>query len=194
MPAVSRSVPALDELDTVLGDGDMGGTLQLIFKAFATDAGALPEDLGAAFRKLALAISRTSGSSFSGVVMAALLDASRQTYGKTSLPWQDLGALLDSAVQAMIERGGGTLGDKSVLDGLHAVAQAIKGEPDCGIVALRAHEAACTSLQAFRGEPCRLGRARLAGARSIGHDDPGMSALAVLTAELSGSVASVPNR
>lgn len=183
-PAVSEAVPKLNELDMVLGDGDMGATLQLVFKAFSSECDTLPPDIGAAFQRLALSIARTSGSSFSGVVMAALLDASRATAGKTSLLYSELGTIVSGGVQAMVKTGGGAIGDKSILDALNAVAQAITGVQDCAAIASRANKAAQASLADFRNKPCRLGRARLAGERSIGHDDPGMSAVAILTEAL----------
>lgn len=67
--------------------------------------------------------------------MTGLLDASRRTCGITSLPWPKVGELMKGAVDAMIARGGGALGDKSVLDSLSAIAQAIDVAADGAIAA-----------------------------------------------------------
>ena len=69
----------------------------------------------------------------------------------------------------MIERSGAALGDKTVLDGLAALANATPGADPLQVMT--------ATLEKFRPLPCRMGRARIAGERSIGRDDPGMVAL-----------------
>jgi dihydroxyacetone kinase-like protein len=74
----------------------------------------------------------------------------------------------------MMERGRAELGQKTVLDGLDAVAAALNGAPDPKAAALAAaHEAQV----AFRDRPAQVGRARIFAERSLGMDDPGMLAL-----------------
>ena len=73
-------------------------------------------------------------------------------------------------------RGGASLGDKTVVDVLQAVAAALSQLKDgeaAGPVALKTAQA---TLDEFRGKPCKMGRARMFAEKSIGIDDPGMLA------------------
>ena len=74
-------------------------------------------------------------------------------------------------------RGGASLGDKTVLDGLHAVATALAASPETEDARQVASAASHAALEAFRDKPNRIGRARMFADKTIGLDDPGMVAL-----------------
>ena len=165
----------LNTLDAALGDADLGGTLASISKSVQKEIETLPDDLGEALLRVVKAFSRTSGSSFSGVVMAGVMRAGMRLRGRDALNADELPALLRECVTTMSERGGAKLGDKSLLDGIAAIATALEGGG--GDLAAEADRAVASALDAFRDQPSKIGRARLAGERSIGRDDPGMVAL-----------------
>ena len=85
---------------------------------------------------------------------------------------------------AMIERGKGALGEKSVLDALDALARAIDGLNDPDAMLTAAAAAVDSAIQAFRDKPNKLGRARMFAEKSMGMDDPGMLAFQRLLAGL----------
>ncbi len=167
----------LNDLDAKLGDGDMGTTLATISRALRPEMASFPDDIGDCLSRVVRVIGRTSGSSLSAVVMTGVHRAAKATRGRTSIPWPELAGLIDLALDAMQERGGAKLGDKSVLDGLTAIAGAIAKETDHTLYASVADAAVARALAEYRDKPSRIGRARLAGERSIGQDDPGMVAL-----------------
>jgi dihydroxyacetone kinase-like protein len=171
---LTASTEELNALDAVLGDGDLGGTMASIAKSVQSEIETLPDDLGEALLRIVKAMSRTSGSSFSGVVLAGVMRAGANLRGRSSLDPSELPALIKASVDTMSERGGAKLGDKSVLDGLAAVGEALAGKTDN--LAAEADRAVTAAMDAFRPLPCKIGRARLAGERSIGRDDPGMVA------------------
>lgn len=168
------STEELNALDAALGDGDLGGTMASIAKSVQSEIDTLPDDLGEALLRIVKAMSRTSGSSFSGVVLAGVMRAGANLRGRTSAAPSDLPALIKASVATMGERGGASLGDKSVLDALDAVGQALEGKTD--YLAAEAERAVAEALDRFRPLQSKIGRARLAGERSIGRDDPGMVA------------------
>lgn len=168
------STEELNALDAALGDGDLGGTMASIAKSVQLEIETLPDDLGEALLRIVKAMSRTSGSSFSGVVLAGVMRAAANLRGRTGVAPSELPALIKASVDTMSERGGAKLGDKSVLDGLAAVGEALEGKQED--LAAEADRALTAALDAFRPLPCKIGRARLAGERSIGRDDPGMVA------------------
>lgn len=171
---LTAATEELNALDAVLGDGDLGGTMASIAKSVQAEIEALPDDLGEALLRVVKAMSRTSGSSFSGVVLAGVMRAGASLRGRTSVDAAELPALIKASVDTMSERGGAKLGDKSLLDALAAVGKALEGKTSD--LAAEADRAVATALDAFRPLPCKIGRARLAGERSIGRDDPGMVA------------------
>lgn len=171
---LNAATDELNEMDAVLGDADLGSTLSTIAKSVQSEIETLPDDLGEALMRVVKAISRTSGSSFSGVMMAGVMKAASSLRGRDSIVPSELPGLLRASIATMSERGGAKLGDKSVLDALAALADGLEGKAD-GLAAA-ADKAVAGGLDKFRDQPSKIGRARLAGERSIGRDDPGMFA------------------
>lgn len=175
-----RVEAAADELnaqDGRLGDGDLGVTVSKGWRAVADDlAAAEPPDLGQAFLAAAKAFQRASSSSFGTLTATAFMSAAKATKGRTQAEWTEIPDLLAGAVEAMAARGKGALGDKSILDALHAAAEAARAQSAPGAVLAAADEAVDAALARFRDQPNRLGRARMFGEKSIGLDDPGMLA------------------
>jgi hypothetical protein len=155
----------LNAADGRLGDGDTGTMLARLTERFATvDLSGTP-DLGEAFMKLATAGAASTGSSLGTLVLTGLITASKATRGMTDIAPPDLPRLLVSVRDAMLVRGGAALGDKTVIDGVAAVAGG---------------GTARGALEAFRDKPSRAGRARVYGEKSRGLDDPGMLAFDIL--------------
>ncbi len=182
--AAAAAQDELNGLDGQLGDGDLGITVATGWKEVAAET--LPEDVGMAFLAASKAFQRVSSSSYGTLTATALMAAAKKTKGRTDVPWSEVPALVAAARDAMMERGKGALGDKSVLDIADAVAKAIEGMDDPADMAVAATAAAESAMAAFRDRPNRLGRARMFGEKSVGMDDPGMRAFQRL---LSGLVA-----
>jgi dihydroxyacetone kinase-like protein len=172
----------LNALDGQLGDGDLGITVATGWKEVANEA--LPDDVGMAFLAASKAFQRVSSSSYGTLTATALMAAAKKTKGRTDVPWSEVPALVAAARDAMMERGKGALGDKSVLDILDAVARAIDGMDDPQAMAAAATAAANAAMDAYRIKPNRLGRARMFAEKSVGMDDPGMRAFQRLLAAL----------
>ncbi len=188
--AVARSHPRMEQLedqlnaaDALLGDGDTGSMLaRVIEKMAATDLSAT-SDIGAAFNALARATMSATGSSLGTLLATALLALGKATKGRSEIPWPELSSLIGQAIEAMRTRGGASLGDKTILDALHRVAQSLAGITDAstaGDAACAAEAGARAALEQFKPLPCKIGRARLFPEKSTGAHDPGMLALALL--------------
>ena len=173
----------LNAADALLGDGDTGSMLaRVIEKMAATDLSAM-SDVGAAFNALARATLSATGSSLGTLLATALLALAKATKGRSEIPWPELSSLIGQAIEAMRARGGASLGDKTILDALHRVAQSLAGITDAstaGDAACAAEAGARAALEQFKPLPCKIGRARLFPEKSTGAHDPGMLALALL--------------
>ncbi len=172
--AMNAGAEDLNAADAALGDGDLGITVSHGFSEAA--AAALPDDVGLAFMECAKAIQRVSSSSYGTLLATAAMSAAKTLKGRTEVDISEVPGLVEGAVAAMMARGKGSLGDKTVLDVLHAIAEAMRGAP-AGVAYERGLEAARTTLEEYKGKPNKLGRARMFGEASIGRYDPGQLAL-----------------
>ena len=175
--AVAVAADELNAQDAKLGDGDLGITVARGWAEVSREAEALPEDLGQAFLVMAKAFQRASSSSFGTLTATAFMSAAKATKGRREVPLEEIPILLGGARDAMMARGKGALGDKSVLDMIDAMAKATEGLSSRRDLLQAAAGAADIALRNFRDKPSRLGRARMYGEKSIGLDDPGMLAV-----------------
>lgn len=172
--AMGDAAADLNAADAALGDGDLGITVS---RGFAEAAKIdLPDDLGLAFMECAKAIQRVSSSSYGTLLATAAMSAAKALKGRVAVDYSETPDLIESALAAMMARGKGALGDKTVLDVLYAMASATRGAP-ANVVYERGLAAAEATLEEFKGKPNKLGRARMFGDASIGLYDPGQLAL-----------------
>jgi dihydroxyacetone kinase-like protein len=172
--SMQEAAAELNAADGALGDGDLGITVS---RGFAEAAAAdLPDDLGLAFMECAKAMQRVSSSSYGTLLATAAMSAAKVLKGRTELDPTELAGLIEGALTAMMARGKGSLGDKTVLDVFDAMARAMRGAPANELYE-RCSTAAYATLEEFKGKPNKLGRARMFGEGSIGLYDPGQLAL-----------------
>jgi dihydroxyacetone kinase-like protein len=185
-PAAAAAAAELNAADGQLGDGDLGITVSKGWAEIAGAADALPDDVGLAFLECAKAFQKVSSSSYGTLTATAFMAAAKACKGRTEVPWAEVPVLIAAARDAMMARGKGALGDKTVLDALDAVAGATAGMDDPAAILSAADRAVTATLNAFRDRENRLGRARMFGEKSRGLDDPGMLALARVLGGLTG--------
>ena len=175
---VARRAEAVrDELnaaDGALGDGDIGITVSRGFAEAAAET--LPEDIGMAFLACAKAFQRVSASSFGTLIATAFMAAAKDTKGATAIGYDRIPVLVALARDAMMARGKGNLGDKTVLDSLDALARDLDADAPPAAVAKQAVELAERTIAEFKGRPCKLGRARMFAEKSATAPDPGQLA------------------
>jgi len=181
---VKGATDELNQQDGLLGDGDLGITVSAGWQAVADVASKFPADVGQALLASAKAFQQVSSSSFGTMVASALMAAAKRTNGRTEVPWSDVAELIAAARDAMLSRGKGALGDKTVMDSLEAVRVALAGGAEPARMRSAALAAAEAALAEFRMRPNKLGRARMFAERSVGIDDPGMLAFARIVASL----------
>jgi dihydroxyacetone kinase-like protein len=163
----------LNAADGALGDGDLGVTVSRGF--LEASSAALPADVGLAFMECAKAFQRVSSSSYGTLVATAFLSAAKATKGRDRVPIAEIPAIVRGALEAMMARGKGSLGDKTVLDSLATVVTALEGVSE-GDMLPAAIAAARDVVETFKAKPNKLGRARMFGAGSVGLVDPGQLA------------------
>lgn len=175
------------ELDAVVGDGDFGYSLargfEIVLAEWDTYDRSEPSVL---LQKIALTISKRVGGTSGPLWGTAFLRAAAAVKGKAELTGADVVAMLQGAAEGIKKRGNSDVGDKTLLDALVPMTDAIAVQlaadpsapaPEVAKVAASAARAAAdatTSMQAMRG------RASYTGERSIGSPDAGAVAVAVM--------------
>jgi len=168
--------PELNRLDGQLGDGDLGASIEKCSTNIAAAMPDMKDDIPNIFKSCSLACAKASGSSFGTLLSIGFLTAAKSCAGHSHLDSREFGLLLAEVVSALADRGGASLGDKTVLDPLHAVAIALASAPDDADLRSIACEATRKTIDAFREKPNKVGRARMFPGKSVGIDDPGMIA------------------
>jgi dihydroxyacetone kinase-like protein len=174
---VEQMEEKLNSADGKLGDGDLGITVARGWREIANNVDLFPNDVGRTLLECSKCFQRASSSSFGTLVATVFMSAAKTCKGSESMPYSTISQLLNDGCEAMITRGKGQLGDKSVLDIVHAMATASKGLDAPDQIANAVRKAAENTLDEYREQPNKLGRARMFGKKSIGLDDPGMLAV-----------------
>lgn len=170
---VAEHADELTALDSAIGDGDHGANMRRGFDAVVADpaliAGKpLPDALKAIGTKLVMTVGGASGPLYGTLFL---------TLGKElAVTPDDYAGAFRKAVDAVAARGKSEIGQKTMLDVLYPVSDAVAaGKAPAEIVAV-AH----SSAEATKDRKAIRGRASFLGDRSIGHIDPGSRSSALI--------------
>lgn len=172
---IAAHAEELTALDQAIGDGDHGLNMKRGFEAVRAEADVfsakpLPEALKAVGTKLVMTVGGASGPLFGTFFMALGKDL-------PTAPDRDrLTAAFGKAIEAGAARGKSQPGQKTMLDVLQPVYEALAQGKTAGEIADAADKAAeaTVPMKALRG------RASFLGERSIGHMDAGARSTALL--------------
>lgn len=174
----------LIDLDSVVGDGDLGLTMGDGFKAAykaasesgETDAGKL---LYGAGKAMSTAVPSTMGT----LMASGLMQAGKVLKGKTDLTGEDITMLFQGYLDGVMNRGKAKVGEKTFLDGLAPAVEAMKaafaGGDGLKDAAKKAAEAAEKGFEDTTEMLAVHGRAATRGEASRSLKDPG-AAVAML--------------
>jgi dihydroxyacetone kinase-like protein len=169
---------ALTALDQAIGDGDHGINMRRGFDAVAETRDQLaPLPLTEALQKAGMTLVMKVGGA-SGPLYGSLLMA----MGKAAVPQDAAGvaAMLGLGVEAVKKRGRSDVGQKTMLDVLVPVLEALQAGAADGALIDRIRTVTADSLAATEPMLATKGRASFLGERSIGHLDPGAKSSALL--------------
>ncbi|MEO5759942.1 MAG: dihydroxyacetone kinase subunit DhaL [Mesorhizobium sp.] len=172
---IAAHAEELTTLDQAIGDGDHGLNMKRGFEALRAEAEAfavkpLPEALKAIGTKLVMTVGGASGPLFGTLFMALGKEISAEP------DRSGLAVAFGKAIEAVAARGKSQVGQKTMLDVLQPVHDALlRGKTASEIVEIADRAADATvPMKAIRG------RASFLGDRSIGHMDAGARSVALL--------------
>jgi dihydroxyacetone kinase-like protein len=198
MSEIAASIRAekdhLVQLDAAIGDGDHGTNMNRGFEAVLR---ALPEDGAEPPGRLLIVAGRTLVSSVGGASGplwgSALKQAGRTLGDGPSFGPMQLADSLDGALEAIVDLGQASPGDKTMVDALAPANSALRGALQAGdsvaVAVAAAAEAAEVGMRATIPMQARKGRASYLGERSVGHQDPGATSAALVFRALERAVA-----
>jgi dihydroxyacetone kinase-like protein len=180
------------DLDAVVGDGDFGYSLARGFENVIADWDLLERSASSTFlQKVAVTLTKRLGGTSGPIWGTAFLRAATAAKEFDPLTGDTAVAMLRSAIEGIKARGRSDVGDKTLLDALVPLTDALEAAVAEGVapaeVAHRAAAAARSAAEATAQMQARRGRASYTGERSIGSVDAGAMAVAIMAEEIAVS-------
>lgn len=175
-------VEELRELDSQLGDGDLGITIDLACKAlkgYLSSPGT--DDIGKLLMNCAAKINQANPSTFGTLLSAGFMGAAKAALGKKDLTMEELVMVGQGAVAGIRKLGKADAGDKTLLDALIPAVNAFESKVKERVAVEAAFEASVDAakqgMEATTAMKARFGRAAWYQDKSIGIQDAGATAI-----------------
>ena len=194
--AVRANAEELTELDRAIGDGDHGANLRRGFDAVAELAPELDSMLwGAALQKAGMTLVMKVGGASGPLYGSLLMGIGKSLAGgsESGVPSPSAAAdALQAGVDMVRQRGKSDVGEKTMLDVLAPVCEALRDGVSQSLPVPRLLDdlsaAASRGLESTRGLQARKGRASFLGERSVGHLDPGARSSQIIVESVCASL------
>ncbi|WP_319485637.1 dihydroxyacetone kinase subunit L [uncultured Cohaesibacter sp.] len=182
---------ALIELDSKVGDSDLGLTMAKAFRAASEAVGALDApDLSTQMKTAGAAIAKAAPSTMGTLMATGFLRGSKALDGAAALDVAGLAAFWDAYANGVAMRGKAALGDKTVLDVLDPIARCCAAEAGKGasleVACATAAQAAADALEATKELVAQHGKAAAFQEKSRGLQDAGGTVACILADEFNG--------
>ena len=184
---IAENKDLLTDLDSAIGDGDHGANMDRGMRAVvAALDDTSPPTASALFKKVGMTLVSTVGGA-SGPLFGTLFLKAGASFGDTSeVSLTQLAAGLRAGLEGIILRGKAEAGDKTIYDALAPAVSALDTAVSDGVEKTEALKRALAAAESGRDATtpmlARKGRASYLGERSIGHQDPGATTVALLMA------------
>jgi len=186
---LAANVDELARLDGLSGDGDLGASMAAAGAAMrdtaAAEAGA---DLGALMMKAAMACNKAAPSTMGTLLSSGVMALAKASKGKEALTDEDIVTFPRLFAEAIMARGKSQVGDKTILDALMPMAEAVEADYAANHDLKQAFAAGAQAAQAGAEATCgmvaKVGRAHWIGERAKEHMDGGAALCAMLAKRL----------
>jgi dihydroxyacetone kinase-like protein len=187
---VAEHKDSLSDLDAAIGDGDHGANMDRGMRAaVAALDESPPATAKALFSKLGMTVVSTVGGASGPLFGTMFLRIGSALGDSTEISPAQLAAGLRAGLDGIVARGKAEPGDKTMLDALAPAVAALESAAAEGTDHAEALRRAVSAAEQGRDATipmlARKGRASYLGERSVGHQDPGATTVALfLTAAL----------
>ncbi len=168
----------LIDLDSALGDGDLGLTMTAGFSECVSFLDSSSEtDMGKLTAQMGMAMAKKVPSTMGTLVASGFMGSGKAVKGKTELSDADVALFVTGFVEGVMKRGKANPGDRTIVDSLHPAAVAFKEAIDNGEslkdASSKALDKAKEGLDATANMPPKFGRAVYYGDKVLGKIDQG---------------------
>jgi phosphoenolpyruvate---glycerone phosphotransferase subunit DhaL len=184
---VAENKDLLTDLDAAIGDGDHGANMDRGMRAVlvALDD-TRPATAAALLNKVGMTLVSTVGGA-SGPLFGTFFLRAGASFGDTAeISLAQLAAALRAGLEGIVARGKAEAGDKTMFDALAPAVDALDSAVSEGMDKADALKLALVAAENGRDATtpmlARKGRASYLGERSVGHQDPGATTVALLMA------------
>jgi dihydroxyacetone kinase-like protein len=173
------------ELDSVVGDGDLGYSLARGFEKLLEGWDEIDRtDVGTFLKKTGMTVTSRIGGTSGPIWGTAFMKAGMSIGTSDQLSGEQVVAMLRAAIDGVKARGQSDVGDKTLIDILVPMTDEIEREIQAGAdstaVLATAARVAREAAEATKDMIAKRGRASYTGERSIGSVDAGGMAVAVI--------------
>lgn len=192
--AIQEQRDYLTQLDAAIGDADHGSNMSRGFGALSGWLDTKENDVapGPLLIEAGVTLAAAIGGASGALWGTALRGAGTALGDGADFDGSQLAAALQGALDAVVELGAATAGDKTMVDALEPAAQVLREHIGNGVgvsAAMRAtRQAGEDGMRATASMQARKGRASYLGERSIGHQDPGATSTALIIGALEEAV------
>jgi|SRR5579863_417247 len=173
---VDSNQDKLMELDSVMGDGDLGFTMTKAFAAALEEADKSEEKIpGKLLTRLGMVIAKTSPSTMGTLVATGFMRGGKSIDTFEQIGPEELAVFFEAFVKSIMDRGKSVPGNKTIIDTLFPAAEALHLRANESLVAgiSAAREASLKGLEASTKMKAQHGRAAYYQDGSIGKQDGG---------------------
>lgn len=168
----------LTQLDSNSGDGDLGISMEKGASALKAEVGTYTgKDIGELFIRCAMAFNRVAPSTMGTLISGSIMALGKKHKGSTEI--DDKAAIQAPRImaEAIMNLGKGRLGDKTILDALIPLAEAIESSfassSDIRLAMKTAASAAENAANATKGMLAKVGRTKWIAERTKDYPDGG---------------------
>jgi phosphoenolpyruvate---glycerone phosphotransferase subunit DhaL len=171
----------LIDIDSVMGDGDLGLTMTKAFAA-ADDLSAryIDADVGSFFAQCGMAMAKAAPSTMGTLMGTGFMRGGKSVQGRNILGPEDVAIFFRAFAQGIADRGKCVPGEKTILDVMDPVAtaleKAVTEQADLSSMATIARVAGEAGLEAAKAMMSQHGKAAIYREQTCGKPDPGATA------------------
>lgn len=166
------------ELDSAMGDGDLGLTMAASFSAaYDVVREGAEEDVGMLCAKAGMAMAKAAPSTMGTLMATGFMKGGKAVKGSSAMDVRVSAAFWRAFVEGMMERGKSKPGEKTIIDSLYPASQALDAaaavSAPLSAAYASAKDAAQKGLEATKNMVAQHGRAAYYQEKSKTKQDPG---------------------
>ena len=183
--ALEENKQNLNKLDAAIGDGDHGRSISRAFRGMVDELdNSNAKDIGSLLQEAGKQIVFSSGAAAGPLYGTAFMEAGKAIEDKKEIDLNDLANMFSAAEEGVKKRGGGKVGEKTMLDTIDPARQAIekaaKDKLEIQDALEKTIKAAKEGRDSTREMISERGRSSRLGERTKGHIDPGAASAFII--------------